>query len=130
MKSTKKKADLLLQDFITRANHPHKIEQAVRKTLHYSQATMAQKMHYCSIYVSDFENDVPLKPSVQEGIWKCVHEINYELYAKLSDQDFILYCIRVVSNYGSACHDSELYDEELIQKFLESLAKLYPKYAD
>lgn len=127
--SLKHKADLLYSDFFTLAKRSNLVCKAVRKTLHYSQATMAQKLHYGAMYVSDFENDIPLRPEVISGIYKGYSEIVYNQYSKLDDQDYILWCLRVVSNYATVSHEHDYHDDdELVKKFILKFAELYPEY--
>lgn len=128
--SLRRKVDLLFQDFITRAKYEGKVGKAVRKTMHYSQATMGQKLHCSPSYISDFECGIDLRPDIICGMWRSINSMNYEMFAKLSSQDYILYCIRVIANYATACHEADLDDDELVKKFLTKLTELYPEFAE
>lgn len=125
MKSTKHKAEVLFGDFFNRARYGNLACKAVRKTLHYSQATMAQKIHYGKQTLSDFENDVSMNADCVYEVYKAFHKINYDIFTSLDDKDYILYCLRVVSNYGSVLHDAEVDDEDLVKKFIGIFSELY-----
>ena len=91
---------------------------------------MAQKMHYGSMYLSDFENDIPLRPEVANNIYDAYHRFAYELYEQYDTQDYISWCIRVICNYGEILHeDGDHKDDELIKKFLLKMCELYPEFS-
>ena len=125
MKSTKHKANVLFSDFFTRSRYGNLACKAIRNTLHYNQATMAQKLHYGRQVISDFENDVSMNPDKIYEIYSAYTNLAYEIFAAFSEQDYILFCLRVVSNYGSILHETDFDDEDLVKKFISKFSELY-----
>ena len=124
-----KKVDMLINDFLTRMSRS-RCAKAIRKTFHYSQTTMANKMHYNSSYISDFENEVPLNKRTYQDMCMTYSKMVYEQSLDMSTQDYILWCIRLVCNYGEVCHEDAIFDyDETIKKFLVKFAELYPDFS-
>lgn len=127
--SRKQKAEVLMQDFFNKAKYGNLVCKGIRKTLHYSQSTMAQKLHYGHMIISDFENDVAMNCDKIYEIYKAYQTVLYEVYAKLDEKDYILFVLRIICNYGTVLHEEDKDDDNLVSKFISILSGLYSEAA-
>ena len=128
--SRKKKAEILLQDFFNKAKFGNLVCKGIRKTLHYSQSTMAQKLHYGHMVISDFENDVAMNPDKIYEIYRAYQSVLYDVYGSLNEKDYILFVLRIICNYGTVLHEEDKDDEHLVSKFITILSGLYSEAAE
>lgn len=104
-KSVKRRADVVLQDFMILTNHENFLCRAIREALHRTQSWMSNKVNLHQTIISSFETGERINKDTKKLIFDFIHKINYECYERLDTDDFILYCIRVMGNYMSICHE-------------------------
>lgn len=125
-RAKKKKAEIIINDFYTRCPQKQLFAKAIRLTSRLSQQSIANKGHYNCSYISNFENDVPLKPDVIVDIYRIYEAILYETYAALDEEIYILFCVRLMCNYAYEMYDRDMdnWDDDLKETLNRLIALL------
>lgn len=113
--SKKQKAEIIIQDYYNTCAAKNLFAKSIRLTMRLSQQAVANKGHYNVVYISNFENDVPLRPDVIYDIYQVYEKLLYSVYAELDEYYYILFCMRILCNYAYEVYDKKIdsWDEDL-----------------
>lgn len=117
--SVKKRADVVYQDFMVRATHKWLLARAIRETIKYSQALLSRKINYHPSMINTYENGGKISKNSERDILDFLRKTNYVQYTDNKTDDFIIYTIRVMSNYLYLCHEWDYHeDDEMCKKLI------------
>lgn len=125
MKTVKRRADDVFQDFMLLTHHNQYLCRAIREALHRTQAYFASHVHIHQTAISQFEHGEIMSKDTKKAIYDYIHKLNYEEYSNNHTDDYILYCLRVMGNYMSITHEWGYNDDdELCKKLMSKLISM------
>lgn len=117
--SVKKRADVVYQDFIIRSSHNWLLARAIRETMKFSQSYFAKKMGYHAAVLNTYENGGKISKSSEKDILDYLKKVNFSQYSDNKTDDFIIYTVRVMSNYLYLSREWGFdEDDEMVKKLL------------
>ena len=117
--SVKKRADVVYQDFMVRATYKWLLARAIRETIKYNQSYLSRKIGYHVSVINTYENGGKISKASEKDILDFLSEINFTKYSDNRTDDFIIYTVRVMSDYLYLCHDWHYHeDDEMCKKLM------------
>lgn len=117
--SVKKRADVVFQDFMVRSSYNWVMARSIREIIGRSQAYVAKRIFGHPSTINTYENGGKISKQAEKDLLDYISQLNYTKYAESKTDDYIIYTIRVMSNYIYHCHDWGLQeDDKMIKKLI------------
>lgn len=118
-KSIKRRADDVFQDFMVLTTHSYFLCRAIREALRRTQSYFANHVYVHQTAISQFEKGENVSKNTKKAIFDYIHKLNFDEYSNNQTDDYILYCVKVMTNYMAICHEwGYNEDDELCKKLI------------